>query len=166
MFKTLELPGGFAPLAPYQGFDLDPLGALSGPQTPRPIILHPPFLIPGYGPGPLAQILAPATDGRLAVGQSQISQSNFCNTGMNGTGRFKNIYFNNGLFDTGNHDTCLLGLGTNTQSLYIGGLSMGDQEQSGRLAPVLSTFDNVGSHVPMAIRDTIWAGSTSIWRYY
>ena len=41
MFKTLELPGGFA---------LDPLGALSGPQTPRPIILHPPFLIPGYGP--------------------------------------------------------------------------------------------------------------------
>ena len=118
------------------------------------------------GDRPLAQILAPATDGRLAVGQSQISQSYFCNTGMNGTGRFKNIYFNNGLFDTGNHDTCLLGLGTNTQSLYIGGLSMGDQEQSGRLAPVLSTFDNVGSHVPMAIRDTIWAGSTSIWRYY
>ena len=27
-----------------------PLWALSGPQTPRPIILHPPFLIPGYGP--------------------------------------------------------------------------------------------------------------------
>ena len=50
MFKTLELPGGFAPLAPYQGFDLDLLGALSGPQTPRPVILHPPFLIPGYGP--------------------------------------------------------------------------------------------------------------------
>ena len=50
MFKTLELPGGFAPLAPYQGFALDPLGALSGPQTPRLIILHPPFLIPGYGP--------------------------------------------------------------------------------------------------------------------
>ena len=44
MFKTLELPGGFAHLA------LDPLGALSGPQTPRPIILHPSFLIPGYGP--------------------------------------------------------------------------------------------------------------------
>ena len=37
MFKTLELPGGFAPLAPYEGFALDPLGALSGP-------------IPGYGP--------------------------------------------------------------------------------------------------------------------
>ena len=51
MFKALQLPGGFAPLAPYHGFALDPLGALSGPQTPRPIILHPPFLIPGYGPG-------------------------------------------------------------------------------------------------------------------
>ena len=25
-------------------------GATSGPQTLRPIILHPPFLIPGYGP--------------------------------------------------------------------------------------------------------------------
>ena len=49
MFKTLELPG-FAPLAPYQDFALDPLGALSGLQSPRPIILHPPFLIPGYGP--------------------------------------------------------------------------------------------------------------------
>ena len=42
MFKTLELPGVFA---------LDPLGALSGPKTPRLIILHPPpFLIPGFGP--------------------------------------------------------------------------------------------------------------------
>ena len=50
MFKTLELPGGFASLTLYQGFALDPLGALSVPQTPRPIILHPPFLIPGYGP--------------------------------------------------------------------------------------------------------------------
>ena len=27
-----------------------PLWALGGPQTPHPIILHPPFLIPGYGP--------------------------------------------------------------------------------------------------------------------
>ena len=27
-----------------------PLWAVSGPQTPRPIILDPPFLIPGYGP--------------------------------------------------------------------------------------------------------------------
>ena len=43
--------GGISPSGPpYQGFALDPLGALSGPQTPRPIILHPPFLIPGYGP--------------------------------------------------------------------------------------------------------------------
>ena len=52
MFKTLDLPGGFAPLPPppYQGFALIPLGALSGPQIPRPIILHPPFLIPNYGP--------------------------------------------------------------------------------------------------------------------
>ena len=38
------------PWPPYQGFALHPLGALSGPKTPRPIILHPPFLIPGYGP--------------------------------------------------------------------------------------------------------------------
>ena len=51
MFKTLELPGCFAPLAPLPGLRLDPLGALSGPQTPRPISLHLPFLIPGYGPG-------------------------------------------------------------------------------------------------------------------
>ena len=49
--KPYSFRGGFAPLAPYQGFALVPLGALSGPQTPRPIILHPPFLIPGYGPG-------------------------------------------------------------------------------------------------------------------
>ena len=47
MFKTLELPGGFAPLP---GLCPGPTGGLSGPQTPRPIILHPPFLIPGYGP--------------------------------------------------------------------------------------------------------------------
>ena len=52
MFKTLELPGGLAPLALYQGFALDPVGALSSSQTPRPIMLHPPFLIPGYGPAP------------------------------------------------------------------------------------------------------------------
>ena len=50
MFKTLELPGGFAPLAPYESYALDPLGAFSGPQTPRQIILHPPLLIPDYGP--------------------------------------------------------------------------------------------------------------------
>ena len=38
MFKTLELPGALPPWPPFQGFALDPLGALSGPQTPRPII--------------------------------------------------------------------------------------------------------------------------------
>ena len=53
----------------------------------------------------------------------------------------------------GNHNTCQLGLGTNTQSLCIEGLSIGDQEQSGRPAP-----DNVGSHVLTAIRENIWAG--------
>ena len=33
MFKTLELPGALLPGPPYQGFALDPLGALSGPQA-------------------------------------------------------------------------------------------------------------------------------------
>ena len=62
----------------------------------------------GYRPPP--QIQAFATDGRLAGGQSRISQSHLCNTGMNsGTVRFTNIDFNNGLFDTGNHDTSQLG---------------------------------------------------------
>ena len=50
MFKTLELPGGFAPLDPLPGLCPGPTGGLKRPQTPRPIILHPPFLIPGYGP--------------------------------------------------------------------------------------------------------------------
>ena len=47
MFKTLELPGALPPplLAPYKGFALDPLGALSDSQTPPPIILPPAFLI-------------------------------------------------------------------------------------------------------------------------
>ena len=40
----------------------------------------------------------------------------------------------------GNNDSCQLGLGTNTQSLRIGGLSMGDEEQSGRPASVISIF--------------------------
>ena len=35
---------------------------------------------------------------------------------------------------------------------------MGDQGQSGRPAPVFSIFDNVGRHVPTAIREKIWAG--------
>ena len=55
---------------------------------------------------------------RLADGQSKISQGHFCNTGNSGTGRFTNIDFNKGFFDPGNHDTCQLGLGTNTQSMY------------------------------------------------
>ena len=50
MFKTLELPGGFAPLDPLPGLCPGPTGGLKRPQTPRPIILHPPFLIHGYGP--------------------------------------------------------------------------------------------------------------------
>ena len=58
----------------------------------------------------------------------------------------------------GNHDTRQLRLGINTQSLCIEGLSMGDQEQSDRPAPVLAFFDNVGSPVPTAIRENIWAG--------
>ena len=100
------------------------------------------------GDRPLPQIQAPAKDGRLAGGQSRISQSHLCNTGMNSeTGRFTNIDFNNGFFDTVNHDTSQLGLGTNTQSLCIGGLSMGDQGQSRRPAPVFSIFDNVGSTI-------------------
>ena len=32
IIDKVELPGGFAPLAPYLGFALDPLGALSGPR--------------------------------------------------------------------------------------------------------------------------------------
>ena len=40
--KNPRASGKLCPLAPYQGFALDPLGALSGPQTPHPIILHPP----------------------------------------------------------------------------------------------------------------------------
>ena len=35
---------------------------------------------------------------------------------------------------------------------------MGDQEQSGRPAPVFSIFDNVGSYVPTAVREKIRAG--------
>ena len=50
MFKTQELPGGCAPLAPLPGLCPGPTGGLKWSQTPRPIILHPPFLIPGYGP--------------------------------------------------------------------------------------------------------------------
>ena len=58
----------------------------------------------------------------------------------------------------GNHDPCHLGLGTNTQSLCIEGLSMEDQEQSDRPAPGLAFLDNVVSHFPTAIRENMWAG--------
>ena len=75
------------------------------------------------------------------------------------TGRFTNIDFRKGLFALGNHATCQLGSGTYTQSLYIEGLSMGNQKQSGRPAPVFSIFNNVGSHVPKAILENVWAGS-------
>ena len=109
---------------------------------------------------PLPQIQTPATDGRLAGGHSQISQGQLRNTGMNSeTGRFTNIDFSKGLFALGNHATCQLGSGTYTQSLYIEGLSMGNQKQSGRPAPVFSIFNNVGSHVPKAILENVWAGS-------
>ena len=37
------------------------------------------------GDRPLPQIQAPATDGRLAGGQSQISQFHLCNTDKSGT---------------------------------------------------------------------------------
>ena len=93
------------------------------------------------GDRPLAQTQATATDGRLAGGQSQISQGHLGNTDINSEkDRFTNIEFNKGLFDTGYNDTCRLGLSTNIQSPCIGGLSMGDQEQSGRPAPVFSIF--------------------------
>ena len=53
------------------------------------------------GDRPLPQIQAPATDGRLAGGQSQSSQGHFGNTDMDSeTGRFTNIDFHKGLFDT------------------------------------------------------------------
>ena len=45
--QTPELPGGFAPLVPCQGSALDPLGTLSGPQTPRPLTINP-GSAPGY----------------------------------------------------------------------------------------------------------------------
>jgi hypothetical protein len=52
--QTPELPGGLAPLVPCQGSALDPLGTLSGPQTPR--LLTPPLTTnPGSAPGSLAQ---------------------------------------------------------------------------------------------------------------
>ena len=53
------------------------------------------------GDRPLPQIQAPVTDSLLAGGQSQSSQGHFGNTDMNSeTGRFTNIDFHKGLFDT------------------------------------------------------------------
>ena len=57
-----------------------------------------------------------------------------------GTGGFTKIDFNKGLFDTGNHDTFHLGLGIYTWSQCIGGLSMGDQEQSGGPATIREKY--------------------------
>ena len=52
MFKTLELPGGFAPLDPLPGLCPGPTGGLKQPPDPSPndFAPPPPFLIPGYGP--------------------------------------------------------------------------------------------------------------------
>ena len=50
MFKTLELPGGFAPWAPLPGLCPGPTGGLKWPPDPSPNNFAPPFLIPGYGP--------------------------------------------------------------------------------------------------------------------
>ena len=52
MFKTLELPGGFTPLAPLHGLCPGPTGGLKRPPDPSPNNFAPPFLIPGYGPVP------------------------------------------------------------------------------------------------------------------
>ena len=43
MFKTLELPGGFAPLAPLPGLCPAPTGGLKRPQDPSPNNFAPPI---------------------------------------------------------------------------------------------------------------------------
>ena len=49
--KPPELPGGLSPTwALYQGSALDPLGTISGPQTPR-LLTHPLTTNPGSAPG-------------------------------------------------------------------------------------------------------------------
>ena len=50
--QTPELPGGFAPLIPYQGSALDQLGTLSGPQTPAAYPPPPPPLTTNPGSAP------------------------------------------------------------------------------------------------------------------
>ena len=51
MFKTLELPGGFAPLTPLPGLFPGPPGGPKRPPDPSPNNFAPPPPIPGYGPG-------------------------------------------------------------------------------------------------------------------
>jgi hypothetical protein len=48
--KIPRASGGFAPGAPYKGSNLDQLGTLSGPQTPR--LLTPPPLTTNPGSAP------------------------------------------------------------------------------------------------------------------
>ena len=50
MFKTRELPGGFAPLAALPGLYPGTTWGLKRPPDPSPNNFAPPFLIPGYGP--------------------------------------------------------------------------------------------------------------------
>ena len=50
MFKILELPEGFAPLAPLPGLCPGHTWGLKRPPDPSPNNFAPPFLIPGYGP--------------------------------------------------------------------------------------------------------------------
>ena len=94
--------GGLCPpWAPYQGFAMDPMGPFSGPQTPRPIILHPPFVIPGYGPGPLVYIcfyyntyrMFPGFDDSVSCPQSPISSTKFYNLQVS-SGSNYNIQYN------------------------------------------------------------------------
>ena len=56
MFKTLELPGGFALLAPLPGLCPGPTGGLKRPPDPSPNNFAPPFLIPSYGPADLTSV--------------------------------------------------------------------------------------------------------------
>ena len=50
MFKTLELPGGFVPLAPLPGLCPGPTGGLKRSPDPSPNNFAPPISNSGYGP--------------------------------------------------------------------------------------------------------------------
>ena len=50
MFKTLELPGGFAPLAPLPGLCPGPTGSLKRPPDPSPNNFAPPISNPWLRP--------------------------------------------------------------------------------------------------------------------